>query len=48
MARLAQAIEDIEDIRQRMKKSALGSTVDALDRLQAEEPDAAIIVRLYQ
>ena len=40
VARLAQAIEDIEDIKQRMKKSALGNAVDALDQLQAEEPDA--------
>lgn len=40
VARLAQAIEDIEDIKQRMKKSALGNAVDALDQLRAEEPDA--------
>jgi len=40
VARLAQAIKDIEDIKQRMKKSALGNAVDALDQLRAEEPDA--------
>jgi hypothetical protein len=40
VARLAQAIKDIEDIKQRMKKSALGNAVDALDQLQTEAPDA--------
>lgn len=40
VARLAQAIKDIEDIKLRMKKSALGNAVEALDQLQAQEPDA--------